>query len=349
MKKINAFLILISISLCAPAMAGGSAESVGSMRPDSLEDALITKALSYVYIDSFKAATACMDSLISAKPQAWHAYVIKAGIIHIEMTDDERYDRQKHFKALIDTSLKGLDEHLKRNPDDKWALFFKGTALGYIAVWEGQHGSWFKAVTKGLKAGKYFSRAVKQDSLFYEAYIGLGTLHYWRSAKLGILRKLPFISDRRQQGIHELKQAIEKSRYSSTAAAIGLGWIYIDLKEYSKAAAIANRLIAQGQDGRQILWLRAIANFNKGNIAGTIDDFNRLRDSLLRKGNQNYYNLIICGYCLGVAYYLKGESNTALSYFDEILGYDITPEIAKKAKKKLKAAKKYRRKIIDKK
>ncbi|RKX19803.1 MAG: hypothetical protein DRP26_02795, partial [Candidatus Zixiibacteriota bacterium] len=210
------------------------------------------------------------------------------------------------------------------------------------------HESWFKAVTKGLKAGKYFSKAVKKDTLFYEASVGLGTLHYWRSAKLGILRKLPFISDKRQQGIDELKKAMEKSRYSSTAAAIGLGWIYINRKEYPKAIAIADELIARGNGGRQTLWLRAIANFNRGNINGIIRDFTLIREGLVRKGNQNYYNLIICNYCLGVAYYLKGDDKTALDYFNEMLSWELSSEIAKRAAKKLKSARKYKKRIAKK-
>lgn len=336
----------LSASVC---LADDSIQSRPQLEPDNLEDVFIVKAMSYAYIDSFQAAIVCIESLIAVDSDYWPAYVIKAGIVYVEMTDDERYDHKKHFKALIDTSLTGLDEHLRYHPDDKWALFFKGTALGYDAIWEGQHGSWFKAVTKGLKAGKYFSRAVKKDTLFYEAYVGLGTLHYWRSAKLGILRKLPFIPDKRQQGIDELKEAMEKSHYSSTAAAIGLGWIYIDRKEYHKAIAVANQLVARGDDGRQTLWLRAVANFNKGNIAGIIRDFTLIRDGLIRKGNQNYYNLIICNYCLGVAYYLKGDNNTALDYFNEMLSWELSSEIAKRAAKKLKSVKKYKEKITQKK
>jgi len=335
----------LSASVC---LADNSAQFRSQLEPDSLEDIFIAKAMSYTYIDSFQAAIACIESLIAVDSDYWPAYVIKAGIVYVEMTDDERYDQKKHFKALIDTSLTGLDEHLKYHPEDKWALFFKGTALGYDAIWEGQHGSWFKAVTKGLKAGKYFSKAVKKDTLFYEAYVGLGTLHYWRSAKLGILRKLPFISDKRQQGIDELKKAMEKSRYSSTAAAIGLGWIYINRKEYPKAIAIADELIARGNGGRQTLWLRAIANFNRGNINGIIRDFTLIREGLVRKGNQNYYNLIICNYCLGVAYYLKGDDKTALDYFNEMLSWELSSEIAKRAAKKLKSARKYKKRIAKK-
>ncbi len=68
----------------------------------------------------------------------------------------------------------------------------------------------------------------------------------------------------------------------------------------------------------------------------------------MRKGNQNYYNLIICNYCLGVAYYLKGDDKTALDYFNEMLSWELSSEIAKRAAKKLKSARKYKKRIAKK-
>ncbi|MCD6163395.1 MAG: hypothetical protein J7K40_13425 [candidate division Zixibacteria bacterium] len=339
-------LILLCF-LCGSCRAGRSATSIHSLQPDSLQAAMLDKALTSVYRDSFETALTCIDSLIIMHSGYWPAYVIKAGIVFTEMTDDEDYKKKDNFIALIDTSLAGLDKFLKRNPDDKWGLFFKGTALGYLAVWEGNHGSWYQAITKGLKAGKFFDDAYKQDSLFYDACLGLGNLHYWRSAKLGIIRNLPFISDRREQGIEELKLAIEKSRLSSTAAALGLSWIYIDRKEYRQAAALTDSLIKQGIDGRTVLWPNAIANFKRGDARRTIEKFTLIREGLIRKGGQNYYNLILAGYCLGVAHYWQRENGKALEYFNEILDYEVSKEVAKRVSKKLKKAQDYREKILN--
>lgn len=358
MKAIKTYLLSALFILCilygncraehsSPCLPAGTA-SMYSLQPDSFQAAILDKALACVYKDSFETALACIDSLIITNNNYWPAYVIKAGIIYTEMTDDEDYERKDYFINLIDSSLVGLDKFLKNNPDDKWGLFFKGTALGYLAVWKGHHGSWYQAIVKGLKAGKFFDEAHKRDSLFYDAYLGLGNLHYWRSAKLGIIRKLPFISDKREQGIEELKLAIEKSQLSSTAAALGLSWVYIDQKNYRLAVALTDSLINHGIDGRAVLWPNAIAEFKRGNARGTIEKFTLIREGLIRKGNQNYYNLILTGYCLGLAHYWKRENGKALEYFNEILGYELSKEVAKRASKKLKKAQNYREKILKK-
>jgi len=348
--KINSTIyitILFILLSLLPCRADEYSQSTLTMETDGFEGAMLNKALTLVYSDSFEAAISCVDSLIEKNNRFWPAYVIKAGIIYTRMTDDERYDSEECFKALIDTSIAGLDDCLEENPDDKWAMFFKGTALGYLAVWEGHHGSWFSAVVKGVKAGKLFSKAVKRDSLFYEAYLGLGTLHYWRAAKIGIIRKLPFVADTREQGIEELKLAVENSHLSSTAAALGLAWVYIDRKDYQKTIEVTDRLIDEGLTGRQVLWPKAIAEFNKGNARGTIENFTLIRDGLIRKGNQNYQNLVICNYCLGKAHYWKGDYRKAMEYFDEILSYELSPKVAKKVSKKLKDTKKYKKKITE--
>jgi tetratricopeptide (TPR) repeat protein len=322
-----------------------SNQGVISMKPDSLTDLYLTRAMDQTYLDNYDAAIASLDSLILIDSANWPAYVMKAGIVYTRMTDEEEFDREDHFKALIDTALTGLNSHLKAYPDDKWGLFFKGTAMGYLALWEGHHGSWVKAVFKGLDAGKIYSKAVRQDSLFYEAYLGLGTLNYWRSAKMGFLRSLPFIPDKRELGIQQIFLAKDSSRYASTAAALGLAWIYIDRKEYRKAIAITDHLLEQKLTGRQILWPKGVAYFKMGYASGTIEVFSEILDSLSGLEGQNYYNIGLCEYYIGLANYWKGNDRTALKYLNSFLDREVDKKVKKRLSKKYKAAKKYKKKI----
>jgi tetratricopeptide (TPR) repeat protein len=323
-----------------------SAKADSIYKPDSLQNRLIQKSLSYVYVDSFLRAHECLDSIIEKAPQFRPAVIIKAGIIYMEMTDDEAYGRQKHFMSLIDSSTEALENHLDTFPDDAWALFFCGTAYSYRAIWEGQHGSLLKTLSLGLRVGKFFGRAVKIDSTLYDAYLGLGFFHYLRSAKLGILRSLPFVADQRKQGISELQTAIEFGKYSNVAAAISLGWIYYDQKEYEKARLIVDSLILGGTNGRQVQWLKATICHSQGDSRGMIDAFESIKEGLIKKGHQNYYNLVTCGYYLGLANYIEGNKQKALSHFEEILSYKLSSYVEKRAASKLQSARNYRNKIM---
>ena len=332
--------ILLALGICRIGLAQRE------FTPDPIQERLIQTALSKVYIDSFPAALSCLDSILSADSGYLPAQIIKAGVIYMDMTDDENYGSQRRFRILIDSATTAMEKHLADNPRDAWGHFFMGTALGYQAFWEGQHGSWFKAISRGLKAGKYFSHALEYDTTFYDAYIGLGNLHYWRSAKMGILRNLPFVPDQRHRGIEELILAIQKSRLSPATSAIGLGWIYVDRKEYDMALALTDSLIKEGICGRQVQWLKGFTAHKIGRADKAVEAFETIKNGLIGKGGQNKYNLIICGYYLGMAYYLNGEKDRALKNFDEILDYELSPMVARRAAKTLARARELKQKIM---
>lgn len=335
--------LILSLILAAVPFAA-KADSI--FRPDPIQDSLIQKALSYAYKDSFNQAYGYLDSVIDKAPRFWPAVVVKAGVIYMEMADDESYVRKNYFMSLIDTSTAALENHLDTVPDDPWATFFLGTAYSYKAVWEGQHGSMIKTLSLGLKVGKYFGQTTKSDSSFYDAYLGLGFFHYIRSAKLGILRSLPFVADQRSQGITELKKAAAFGKYGSLSAVLSLGWIYYDQKKYDMARHLIDSLLNDGQDGRQVQWLKATICQAQGDADGMIEAFESIQNGLIKKGNQNNYNLTICAYYLGQAYYIKGDRLKALEYFNEVLAYKLSPSIEKRVSGKLESARDYRNKIL---
>jgi tetratricopeptide (TPR) repeat protein len=343
MRIIIAIIAFLSVATSLEAQSNDSSRTI--LQPDSIQHDRLVKAINYIYIDSFQAGYNCLDSIITRDPGYWPAYVFKIGIIYTEMKDNESYDQVDYFKDLIDSTLNGLDNFLKRYPDDKWALFFKGSTAGYLALYEGHHGSWVKAVFKGLEAGKLFSKAVEADSTFYDAYLGLGNLNYWKSAKMGFFRSLPFIPDNRDEGIAQITLAMDSSQYSSLPAASGLAWIHYNRKEYDKTIELMANLEKQGIHGRQILWPKGLAYFKTSNAGGTIETFTRIKESLERKGNQNYYNIGLCDYYIGLAYYWRGDYTAALKHLNDLLNREVDSEIAKRLKDKYKSAENYKKKI----
>jgi tetratricopeptide (TPR) repeat protein len=338
--KLKAVAIsLIVIGLTSGAIAGST------YAPNRYQDSLIQKALHYAYKDSFAQAYRCLDSIIEQTPDYYPAIVVKAGVLYMEMADDESYERKDYFMSMIDSSSHALEKHLDSLPNDPWALFFLGTAYSYNAVWEGQHGSIFKTLSLGLKVGKLFGRTADIDSTFYDAYLGLGFFHYLRSAKLGILRSLPFVADQREQGIQELKKAAIFGKYGNLSAALSLGWIYYDQKKYSLSRQIIDSLIASGQDGRQVQWLKATVCRAQSDADGLIAAFESIKEGLIKRGNQNNYNLVTCDFYLGQAFYIKGDKQKALYYFEKALEYKLSPSVEKRVSKKLEAARDYRRKL----
>ena len=84
-------------------------------------------------------------------------------------------------------------------------------------------------------------KAVKIDTSLYDAYYGLGTFHYWRSAKSKILRFLIFRKDQ-QKGINKVWRANKKGRYTDVEGKYALVAIYYDCGDYEKAFALNQEL-----------------------------------------------------------------------------------------------------------
>ncbi len=344
-RKIVLILIVLTAITLVTANKASSSNPANSLKPNAYQDELLLKSIEYIYADSFRAAHAALDSILLDDPDYWPANVFKIGVLYTEIDDDADTEKLDQFYDLIDSTEKGIDNYLQNNPDDKWGHYFKGIAMGYWALYEGYNGSWLKGVLKGLEAGKHYSRALEIDSTFYEAYLGEGSLNYWRSAKMGFATSLPFIPDRREEGIEQVKVSIEKSKYSSLPATTGLAWIYFNAKEYRKAIRLMHDLMNRGYRGRQVLWPKGLAAFKIGHSEGVISSFTTIKEGLERKGNQNYYRIGLCDYYLGVAYYWRGEYVKALYHLNALLDREVDKDIAKRLGKKYDKADEYKDKI----
>jgi len=316
-----------------------------TLQPDSVQNISLARSIDLLYQDSFVAARACVDSMIIKDQSFWPAYVFKLGIIYMEMTDNEHYDRVEYFQDLSDSAITGLDGFLENYPDDKWALFFKGVTIGYTALYKGQRGGWAKAILKGLEAGKYFSRTIEADTAFYDAYLGLGSMNYTRSAKMGFITTLPFIPDKRKEGLSQIQLAADSSRYLRVPAALELAWAYIHKKEYEHAIVITDALLNRGIKGRQVLWAKGMAQFKYEDAAGTIETFTLIMNGLERQGNQNYYNIGMCNYYIGQACYWQNDYTKALAHFNALLNQPVDRETAKRLKDTYEDAERYKKKI----
>ena len=56
--------------------------------------------------------------------------------------------------------------------------------------------------------GKYLEKTLKLDSTYSDAYLGLGAYHYYKTVKSKAFLWLPFVVDRREQGIEELNLCV---------------------------------------------------------------------------------------------------------------------------------------------
>jgi tetratricopeptide (TPR) repeat protein len=289
--------------------------------------------------------------IVSKAPQDPAGYFLKAMLYQAQMIDYESDSREKDFYENIKLARKYAQERIKNNKSagsmgkDAWAYLFLGNTYGAKAVYEARKGNWWSGLNNGLMAKSALKEALKRDPELYDAYVGLGSYHYWASVVTKAFWWLPFFGDRREEGITEMKLAFEKSIFSQDAAANGLIWIFINEKEYDQAISLAEKMQNKYSGGKSFLWGLATAYYEKFDWKDALFSYQEIVRRIQRgqndpEGLNNYYNLVECKFHIANCYFNLGKFKECILTCEEIQNYPLDEKTKERQKEKLKGAKK---------
>jgi len=289
-------------------------------------------------IEDYRHAESLFASLSVVEPQHPMGPLMQAATLNVEMVDNELYSREEEFWTLLDIAESRAKSWLKSKPEDAWALCCLGHVYGYRAVWEGRFGSWFAALKRGLNARGAYERAIEADSTCMDVYIGLGSYHYWKSAKSEFINWLPLVvKDDKTKGIAEMHVALERGWLSRGAAAAGLAAIHMHRKMYDSALALAREWQAVYPEGKAFLWGQAYALYAMGRDSEALEVFDSLKARLQADSGQGWYNYIEVDFHRAELFERLGDSARARSVRDTVLSYPASEAEIKRQKDKLKA------------
>lgn len=313
--------------------------AVEAVQLDSAYVARIRQGIDLTFIDHYGEARALFRQMIQRDPSDHAAFLLLAGVHHAEMIDAEDYSQKREFAELIDTAMVLAEQALEQGRDSAWAELTIGNAHGYFAAFEGKAGSWWQAIKRGMKAKNHWLKALELDPTLYDAYLGLGNYHYYKSAKTEFINWLPFVKDRKNEGVNELQLAVDSSFFSGTMAQNSLVWIHYDRGEPTKALELAQDLHDRYPASRMALWGLAFAAYSSRQYRLAISCFGEITGQL-ESMNTNYFNLIECRYH-------RAQLFKRLHLFDEaekecrlILALDLPEETRERQKDKLKESEK---------
>ncbi len=214
--------------------------------------------------------------------------------------------------------------------------FYRGSAYGYLAYFQGQNGHWFNALKNGLKAVNDLKTAVRLDSTLYEAYLGLGTYKYWRSTKLKFALWLPFVPDQRQEGIRDIKHALKSSSNSRYMALHQLIYILTDYGHYDEALHYAQEGISAFPKSPFMWWAYAHTYFKAHQYAQAAKAYAHLLHLIEKKQQRNLSQWLACSVRLAEIYRRMGNRTQARTLAVEILHRENTFPPTELNKKRLK-------------
>lgn len=314
--------------------------SLSAVNLDSAYVAKLRRGIAFTMVEQFDSARSVFAAMVAHDSLDHAALLYSAGVDHAEMMDREDFAKKKQFEMLLDKAI-DLAEKAKTNPSESaWAYLTIGNGHAYAASIEAKAGSWWTAMRRGLKAKGAYLDALKVDPKLYDAYLGLGTYHYWKSAKTEFINWLPFVGDRKDDGVEELQLAVDSSCFSNDLALNSLIWIHLERKDPQSALACAETLHSRYPQSRLVKWGMAFSSYSAGKYAAALKYFGEIITSLESDSTQNYFNLIECRYHRGKIFQSVKDTSAAGMEFDVLISYRAPETVRKRQSEKLKEAQK---------
>lgn len=214
---------------------------------DQVFDNAITRGVLLVFTDRHAEGIEIFDSLLKTCPENPAPYFFKAAAYQSWMSSLRTNRFEQELAQNIDEAIR-KGNFMLRHKRDPWVSFYVGATYGYRALYGFRKHDWISAYLDAGKGVENFQQALEREPLLYDAYLGLGSYHYWRSAKSETLRLIAFwIPDKRELGLKQLRFAFEHGRYAVHEAGYNLVAAYYDAGQNREAMETLNRTI-QGKN-----------------------------------------------------------------------------------------------------
>jgi hypothetical protein len=179
--------------------------------------------------------------LVAEEPQNPVGYFL-SGLAYYSIINQFRNDiYADSVVSNLDIAIRLAQEKAdKKRPD--WN-FILGSAYGCRALYRSLHGGWWGAFRDGQHSCSSYEKAYEQDTTFTDALLGIGAYHYWKSAKAKILTIMPFVGDKRKQGIAEIERGIRSGGIGAISGIKSLMPIYHNEKRYADVLTLGDSLI----------------------------------------------------------------------------------------------------------
>ena len=315
-RKTITALVLIAPSLLMSAVLQAGMES----------DSWIKKTIDLTINTAFDEALQSVRRQIQIDSSDYRAWFYLAATYNSKMTHFENEAESEAFDQAIDKTLSLIENRLDEDkdlPDSVLAqlYFYKGSAYGYRAYFQGKSGQFIGAISNGLKSIGYLNDSLERDSTLYGAFLGIGVYKYWRYSKLGFISWLPVVPDDREEGIAMIQLAIAKDSLSRYMAMHQLIYILLDYGKTKEALKYARLVVRKYPQSQFMWWANAHAFYKDGDLRQAEKSYRILYHLIEADNNKNLNHLLKCQYRRAEIARQLNEYARCIDYCEMILGY----------------------------
>ncbi len=277
----------------------------------------------------FDSALHLVNNHIEKDRNDYRAYFYLAATLNSKMTHFENQDEFDQFDMAIDKTIQLVEEQLENNaglPDSIYAqlLFYKGSAHGYRAYYQGATGNWIGAISNGIKSVGDLKESLERDSTVYGAYLGIGVYKYWRYSRLKFISWLPFVPDDRDEGIKMITMAISHDSLSRYMAMHQLVYILLDYGQTERAIYYAEKIVEKYPQSQFMWWAKAHAYFKHKDYYKATSAYLDLHRLIEADEQGNLVHLLKCNLKLALIYRELKEFPNCKDRCQEILRISAT-------------------------
>lgn len=275
-----------------------------------------------------------------------------ACVLNSKMTHFENLDDQNKLLTALQKVMDKTDRHLNNsNGNGRYDLatlyFYRGSAYGYRAFYYGQTAQWYLALQDGLKSIDDLKKAIQLDSTLFDAYLGLGVYKYWQSTKLKYVLWLPFVPDLREEGIADIKKAVENGAYSRFSGMHQLIYILLDYGRFDAALVYANQAIEAYPSSQFMRWAHAQTYFKMKNYPEAIRSYLELLRLIEEDAQANPSHYLFCQVRLAEIYDRNGNRTACMERLKLALNRVYEKNLSEKGRDKLQQAGELYKKCAD--
>ena len=229
------FVILITISF----------SFFASAQPNF--DKKITKGLDFLYNFKFDKSQQIFRDIIdpdSTNAAGYHFQSLAYLWYYLDNKDEIHLN---NFLSYSDSAINKSEELITADSEDPFLFYILGSTYSYRALAFARAEEYLNALWATKEAYSYLNKSVALDSLYSDAYFGLGLFNFAVSQTPSVWRwalDLTGISGDRHKGMEYLTLAADKGKYSAVDAQFYLSQLKAEfLQDYPGAHSYLDKLV----------------------------------------------------------------------------------------------------------
>lgn len=293
--------------------------SLLDLNPPEIEQA-IKAGLEHAYVEGFDSARYYFEEVTRVRPLNPAGYFFCGALMQLQMMDECRFDEEAAYYDMMRKTVR-LAEGILAEENSSWARFYAANAYIYQAVYKGYRKDYFEAFKLGHNGGRMMQALIKDDPLFYDAYLAAGTFEYfWARAS----RYVPFFNlggGDIPGALNKLDLAADRSLYSGPTARNSLVFVYGEEGEFEKAAAVVDSLRKEYPASKTFLWSKADLEFKRRDYRAAAVLYEELYAMYDASADKNYANLAQCRLYAGKCLAALDEKDEARAHLKEVIKF----------------------------